>query len=365
MAIYYGLLLWFIICCFIFSFFRFEEWKFFQFIACVIPALLISACRGVSVGTDTPQYVDATSIMQLLGYRGYENSGMYANYEPFFKALMYICTQFDDSSRALIVISSLIIVIIPFYVIYKISSFPALGYVFYFLSTMYYFDITAMRQSLSLAFLFLVIYALYEGKEIKALVFLFCAVMFHMTALIFLPVYLMAKVKPKKNLLVYSVFGIAVVMVVGRLLPKLFTLISKYNGYASSSYLTSGKMMPFIQIVFFGALLIIFLHYTGDVLPEDLESSTHRLWNMATYSCAFMVLVGCSVFYVNVFYRFMYIFLPVICLIFPNFLWENYINKTISNHSVICYVAILIFFLSFLFVPDTWFGLNPYLLYQK
>lgn len=363
MTIYYGLLIWFILCCFLFNSFRFNDWKLLQFIACFVPALLISACRGITVGTDTLQYVDATSLMQSMGYKGYENSGMYSNYEPGFKLLMYVCTKFSDSSKALIVISSVIIISIPFFVIYKLSNYPALSYVFYFLSTMYYFDLNAMRQTMSIAFLFLVIYEVSKDKKVMAFVYLACAVLFHMTALIFVPVLLLAKHKPKKSILKLTLVGAVFVMIGGRFLPKLFTVISKYNGYASSQYLTSGKTMPFIQIILFGTLLMLFFQYYSSVMSSDVVSKDAKLWNLVTYSSAFMVLIGCSVFYVNVFFRFMYIFLPVFCIILPNFVWDNYLNKKISIHSVVSYLAILVFFLSFLFVPDTWFGINPYVLY--
>lgn len=370
MLIYYLLLSYFLISSFIFSSFQPKDRKILQFLTCAIPSTTLLAIRDISVGTDTQQYVDAVTSVKTLGYAEYQSSDLYSNYEVGFRMLMRIAAVSSDPARALIILSSLIIIPIPFYVIYRVSDNPSLGYVVYFLSTIYYFNFTAMRQSLAISFIFLSLLALYKEKRFTPYLFLIIAVCFHTTAFLFLPVLLFIRIKPNASLYFFVPLTAASILFIGRFLPRLFILIPQYHGYLSDSkYLVSGNMMPILQVCFFGILFIVFMLLRHEpIIINGKNVAEHdgytNLCTAGIISCAVMVIVGASALYVNIFYRFMYEFLPVICLVLPMQLERRKVPGDISIHSVALTTSIAVFFTAFLFVPTTWFGIVPYTIYS-
>jgi hypothetical protein len=372
MVPYYALLAWFLLTCFVFNQFKGKTRKRLQFFSCVVPAACIASLRDVSVGTDTQQYVDAVMLMKSLGYQAYNRSGLYAGYEYGFRLLMYICTQFGNPSRALIIFSALIIVILPFYVIYRIVENPSIVYVLYYLSTLYYFNLNGMRQSLAVAFLFMSILAVYRKSRFMPFVWFVIAFLFHTTALIFLPLLILSRIRPKISLLFWVPFGSIVILGAGRFLPRLFSIIPKYNGYVSEGgqYLVSGRLMPIIQIVLFIVLLAVFMLNMREKtlilkFPGVQSFEYPALINMAVYACAVAILVGACSLYVNVFYRMMYEMWPIVILILPKFVQSDKDSGPLPLSMIVAYLSIVVFFVAFFFVPTGWFGIDPYMMYEQ
>lgn len=345
--------------------------KTLQFLSCVIPAAGIAALRDISVGTDTQQYVDAVTLMKTLGYHAYTQSGLYSGYEYGFRLLMYICTQFTDPARILIIISGLISIIIPFYVVYRIAGNPSVCYILYFLTTLYYFNLNNMRQSLAVAFLFMSILSVFRNKRFMPFFWFVIALLFHTTAFIFLPLLIFSNIRPKTSLFLWIPLTAIIILGVGRFLPQLFTIIHKYNGYVSEGerYLVSGRIMPIMQIILFVVLFAVFMlkmerKNSVTSLSETQSPEYLSLVNMAIYACSMGILVGVSSLYINVFYRMMYEIWPAVILVLPRVVQHNKGIRSLPVSTIVTYVSILIFFSAFLFVPTGWFGIDPYMMYR-
>lgn len=399
MAIYYMLFIWLLACSLFFYKIPERQRKALEFLCAVIPTTLIAALRDTSIGTDTASYVYATIDLKNLGYAQFKAKGIYSNFEPGFMLLMQICAFFKDPAHALIIISSLIITFIPFVVIYLICERPSMVYCVYYLTTQYFMSLTAMRQCLSIAFIFLAIYALYKtGNSWLAVGIVLVAACFHTTALITIPIFALSKVKPSvKVTTIILAVSAALIVLAGNLLPVIFSLIPKYRGYVTSAagaeFLKPGRVMPPLQVAFFGILLVHFLsgdgrftstyekRLTGRVSTcafSHGQTAQHRsqdsdgriacdqvylLKNMAVYGSCSGILVGVTVLFVNVFYRFMYEGLPFITIIMPAAIMYTRETRISRITRVLCTVALVLFFIAFLFVPQKWFGISPYRLY--
>ena len=334
-----------------------------QFFLSVMPAVAISAFRGVGVGTDTEQYVTAVGLLDSLGYDEYMSLGMYGDYEPGFILLLKLCTFFPDPAFALICISSILIFGVQYYVLFKASSIPGSSYLLYFLGTMYYFGLTGMRQALAVSFIMMGFMCLAKNDDVRAVLWTCLAVAFHYTALIFVPLLLVCRVKPDKKIWVWMGVSVAVLALLAPLTPILFTVIGKYNGYVKygGEYLVSGRMMPIIQITFFGYMLYAYQCAINHLKLKD--GSREALFaNIGVYSSFLGVLVGIATMEVNLFYRFMYFLIPIQCITLPTVFKGDLVRK-MKLVKGIAYAAFVLLFVAFLFVDSGWFGINRYAFY--
>lgn len=360
---YYALLIWTCVLSLIGNKPAFRISSKAQFILCVLPAVVISALRGVGVGTDTEQYVTAVGLLKSLGFEGYMSLGMYGEYEPGFILLLKLCTFFPDPALSLIVITSILIFGIQYYVIFRASSLPGKSYVLYYLGTMYYFGLTGMRQAIAVSFVMLAFLSLMENRNSRAALWLALAVCFHYTALIAIPLFLVCRVNLSRKVWRWIGIAIASLILMGPSLPLLFTVIGKYNGYVKygSEYLVSGRLMPLIQIVFFGYLLFAY-RYAKKNLDLEVGSKKTLLVNIGMYSSLIGIFIGIATMYVNLFYRFMYYLIPIHCIALPTVFNER-LTRTAKLVAGIALIAFALLFVAFLFVDSGWFGIDQYNFY--
>lgn len=358
---YYFLLAWIVLCALLTESFVPRQRRWVQFILCVIPAVAISAMRDASVGTDTLQYAYAARLMHSYGYEAYmEFGGMYADYEPGFIFLLRLCSMFDDPVRALIVLSSLLIVGLQYFSIAALCKRPAVAYVLLFLVSQYYFGLTGMRQAIGSSAVLLAIVFMFKDRRMPSLVALLAAVSFHYTSLVAAPVLLLSRIRVPRKAIKWCAVCAAAIFALGPLLPGLFSLLGKYDGYVSSgqAYLVSGRLMPIMQVAFFGAMTFC-LTREGGGGALTASGGLDRLVNMGVIASLIGILVGVSAFYVNLFYRFMYILLPIVVASVETAFGKR-AAPALLLPKVVAYSACLLMFVAFQFVDAQWFGINPY-----
>lgn len=128
---------------------------------------LIPALRSVSVGTDTRTYVDYFQNPQL-GY------GLYNQYmEPGFQLWNYIIRIISENECFYIFISALIVCLLKLTIIYKLSTKPNLSLAIMsctvLLSPYYLLELSAMRQTLAIAFFMLFYFKFNKSGKITIL----------------------------------------------------------------------------------------------------------------------------------------------------------------------------------------------------
>lgn len=357
---YYLLFAWMFLCALLTESFVPRQRRWVQFVLCVIPAVAVSAMRDVSVGTDTLQYVNAARFMDSYGYEAYmELGGMYADYEPGFILLLWLCSIFGDSVRTLVVLSSILIVGLQYLSVAMLCKRPAVAYVLLFLVSQYYFGLTGMRQAIGSSVTLLAVVLMLRDRRMLSLVALLAAVSFHYTSLVAAPVLLLSKIKVPRRAIKWCAACAVAIFALGPLLPGLFSLLEKYDGYVSSgqAYLVSGRLMPVMQVVFFGAMTFCLTRESCG--GPTLSGGHSRLVNMGVVASLIGILIGVSAFYVNLFYRFMYILLPIVIASVET-VFAKRVAPALLLPKVVAYSACLFMFVAFQFVDTQWFGINPY-----
>lgn len=370
MAIYYGVLGWLALCAVILRYFQERPRKVLSFLSTAIPLTVIAAGRGMTVGTDTVQYSHAVQVLQGLGYPQFESRNLYTNYEFGFTLLLRFCALFHDPVRVMIVISSLIILVIPFLVISLISDNPQYAYLVYYLLTGYYVNLNLMRQSLAISFIYLSIYCIYKGNIALSYVLLLVGSFFHLTIFfIFLIVFLSSYIIKKNTIKWVTIIGSLLILFVGRFLPMLFTSIGKYGSYAThgESFLVGSRTTPLLMIMLFGFILMILVYNYNEYDEEFIAFRGKRgalygeklIYNASIYSCILGVWLGFCSLYINLFHRFMYNIFPFIVLVIPA-IYVYSKRQDMLIYKVIGGIILVLFFVAFQFVPKAWFGIDPY-----
>jgi len=177
----------FIILAVILLIFSLKNNKYLFFLSCLW-LFVISAYRGLEVGTDTINYYSHYLIIQ---------SGCNLNLEPFWVILLKIISFFNGDYQDVLIVSSCLVLFPIFFVIYKKSKNPQLSLFLYYTLYFYFYSFNITRQSIASSLVFVAIYFLSES-DIKKFVFLvLMAGGFHYSAFIAF-VLLLSKYTPSR-----------------------------------------------------------------------------------------------------------------------------------------------------------------------
>lgn len=167
------------------------------------------AFRALSVGIDTSTY--ALFYNQGIEQGIYLYSPNHQNMEIGYNILQAIFIQLGLGFRAVLVFQALVCIIPVCYVIIRYSTNPYFSFFVFIALDYFLFAMTGLRQSIAIGLTVLAFDAALKHKRLHFLLLVGLAATFHITALIFLPVYLLVKIPDRKE--VYILAGIAFVLV--------------------------------------------------------------------------------------------------------------------------------------------------------
>jgi len=236
----------------------------------------IMALRNPSVGTDTTRYLEI--------YRDH----LYGTGMNVFNTNEWLFTIFSNtvsifaSEQMFLVIVSAIIVLSFSWFFCKYSNNILLCYILHITIGLFSFTLSGMRQSLAICLTLIAFYYAKENKLIRFIIIVIVASLFHNSAICFLPVYFIVKIK-KLNKLQCNLILLAIlctkilsgllIFIIGFLAPSRFkNLLGNSTGINSKSF-----------ILFFGIMLlcIVVLIYENNYLNE-LQTSMFLLGSIAT-----------------------------------------------------------------------------------
>lgn len=132
-------------------------------------------------------------------------------FEPLFTLLTKLITLVTDDPTVMYGIYAVLILAPIAWAIRKYSDNVWLSVVVYLCLTLFYNSLNFIRQSLAASLLILAYGLIKEKKVVPVLIFAVCAVLFHYTAALFIPLYLLALIRPtKKTLILYGSVSVAV-----------------------------------------------------------------------------------------------------------------------------------------------------------
>jgi len=134
-------------------------------------------------------------------------------YEPLFVVLTKSLIMFTTNTEIMYAFYALVILVPIAVAIYRHSDNVWLSVTVYLCLTFFYNSLNFIRQSIAVSILVLAYGFIKEKKHIPVLIMAVMAALFHYTAAIFIPLYLLSLIKPtKKYLIIYGSVSVGVLV---------------------------------------------------------------------------------------------------------------------------------------------------------
>ena len=239
------------------------------YLICGFVMLFIMGLRHYSLGSlDTLNYYNA--MKRATGSISWENFYNPDYFEVGAQLFIYSLSRAFKDPQWLLVITSLIYIVAIFYFIDNNSNDIPLSITLYISLGLMIFNLQGMRQSIAMS---ICLFAYEQAKRkhlIKFLVLIIIAVTFHQTAIVFLPVYIVCRLKfSHKNMVIMFLISLLVITNASRI-----TFIA--NSLFDRSYNTAINQGGFVAMLIYIIILIITLFF--DYQLKDGNTKTPLLY---------------------------------------------------------------------------------------
>lgn len=214
--------------------------------------------------------------------------------------------------------------IIPIYCFIKKKSKYPCESLFYFVTLGFYvMTFNMVRQAIAIALALWALKFLFDRKCLKYIATIIIASLFHMTALIMIPIYWIARIKfsTKKLIILMIILAFA-----GTLFNPIFnyitSIIPQYNMYSNYSGTDVGIGTYIINIIY---LVLIFLVILNNKRICEAEKDYNIIVNIVTFSTFFIIASLRGALFARLIY---YWFIPIV-MILPELIRS--IKKTERN----------------------------------
>lgn len=195
-----------------------------------MPLVLLGMLRGETVGGDLENYIphfDAiiriNSVVEIWDV---------SLKEPGYQVLTYIIGKFWPTHRGFLVVTSILSLIGPMYLIYKYSPNIILSLFLYYALGFYTNTFNNIRQSIAISICFLALPALFDKKFRRFILLVFTAITFHYSAIFFSVLYPLINSKFSLKIILFIILiASTLYFVLGMSIMKiLFTIMAfKYD----------------------------------------------------------------------------------------------------------------------------------------
>ena len=217
--------------------------KIFLFFSFVILFLLL-ALRDLSVGTDTLNYVNY-----------YLYFDYYKNNEIGFFVFRSFLKKIGASYRFYLAIIAFITTIAAYKFIKRYSVDYLISCFAYFSLGLYAMSFSGLRQSLAVCIIMFSIKYIFENKPILFILLIIIASTFHLSSIVFLPVYLLKNIKiSKKSILIFIVLAFVFILFNNKIynqilayLPDGYLRYSKSNLSINIIVVLEGILIPLVS----------------------------------------------------------------------------------------------------------------------
>ena len=242
---------------------RQQKIKFY--LICGAVMLFVMGLRHYSLGsTDTLHYYNA--MKRALASRTWDKFYNPDSYEVGSQIFIFIISRIFEHPQWLLVISSLVFIIGIFYFVDHNSDDIPLSITLYLTLGLMMFEIQGMRQSLAMS---ICLFAYEQAKNkhlIRFIALVLLAITFHQTAIIFLPIYLLCRMKfSKKNLLFMCIAAIIVV-------DNATLIMQIANAYFDRSYTDTVDQGGFVALLIYVIVLVLALALDKDIRNNSTQT---------------------------------------------------------------------------------------------
>ncbi|MBP3922758.1 MAG: EpsG family protein [Ruminiclostridium sp.] len=249
--------------------------------------------------------VDAASFLKIFDL----------GYEPGFALITKLITLFTTNTDILYMVYGLLILVPTAYAIFRYSENLWMSTSMFICLTFFYCSLNFIRQAIAFAIILLAYKYFKEGNHFKVMLYIFIACLFHSTAIILIPIYLLAIViKPTAlSVMVYGVIFAVVYFLSWQILDLAVLILPQYKNYLELNFIQNGFSPVYLIVPTIIMLLALAAHFTGYGKAYPRASSVFT--NFAIYNF-FIWLISTKHFVIERFSMYVYImmifFLPSI-----------------------------------------------------
>lgn len=236
---------------------------------CFLQCILISAIR-YRVGYDYSMYAIGFFKMVIKGF----SKMSYLDWEIGYILLNKIVGIFTAQPGAIMVVTSVIIMAGPAYLIARYSKNVYLSVFLYVNLYLFYLDMNYLRQAIAMSILCFAYGFLRDKKFWRFLLLVIIASTFHFTAIYMIPVYFVCLLKINSRTLLLYLFGLFYYFMLSDGFLK-FLLSRFHTEYLDSKYIKLGITPTFAVYPLILALAAVILSYYVKNIPRNLELSIH------------------------------------------------------------------------------------------
>lgn len=276
-----------------------------------VPFLLVS-CLRYNVGTDYMfRYVHDFKIFQ--------NGGNVKNLEIGMRLLMKLIIFFNANYQWIFVITSILIISLIFFVIYRDSPMPWLSILLFFLIGHFFNSLNIVRQYVAISITLYGSIYLIKNNYKKWLLSIFIGCLFHTSSLISILLLIPKKLSENNKLLdikLIPVFTIIIILFkdILRKLLIIFLSVTRFSVYFNSEFdISNFQIIPFTYNVI---LLFIFIYI---IVNNKKEINDKKIYYYFNIQYILIIIVLCTNV-IDIFSRIIYYFSIYQLISIPYFL---------------------------------------------
>lgn len=219
------------------------------------------AFRNSSVGNDTITYLKRYSILGKCEWENLLQVSSQLSFEYGYGLLNKMSFYIIKSARVFLFIISAFSLVVLSHFINKYSKMPWLSFIMYMALNIISLSFSGIRQGIALAFCMLAYQALKEKVLWKYILLIILASSFHITALAFLPMYWLVKIKFTPKQIAIALAIVAMTSLFGGKILESVTRNTKYYHYIMNNSTSNGAVGSTILYVIFLLLILLSINY--------------------------------------------------------------------------------------------------------
>ncbi len=249
---------------------------------CFAQCVLIAGNR-YGIGADYKMYAAGFFNMATTGFEEL----VYEDWEIGFILLNKVIGFFSAQPSVFVMISSVLTLIGPFYLIWRYSKGPFLS-VFLFLNMyLFYLDLNYIRQGMAMSVMCFAYGFLRDKKFWRFLLITAIATTFHFTALYMIPVFVVALMKVKPSSMLLYVFGLLLYFIASD--SVLNIVFSKFHTeYAGSEFIEKGVHFYYAIFPLLLCAGTVALWFYLKEIPRSLNVLMHMTFMMGFWQIVMM-----------------------------------------------------------------------------
>lgn len=215
---------------------------------------ILSGLRGRNVGSDTEVYLNLfDNIKNNIHWNEFGE-----RFEYGYLALNRIIGYFFESSQVLLFITSFFIVGVVSLFIYKYSDNIWLSFHLFITLMFFYSSMSAIRYYIAISIILISIKYVYKEKLFKFIICVLIASLFHYTALVFIVVYYINRMKfTRRNILTIFLASIIGFISFNKILSIGLSIFPQYVSYLTTSYIGETQLSAVINLIISICLLLL------------------------------------------------------------------------------------------------------------